>query len=852
MLLTLAAAGPAQAQYPPDLPAGFSYSVRFRVQEKPAGSKDHSISFYFMGSSTLVLNVSDGSWTAWTDVPSKAIDDFLDNGGAGRGYAAMPFVLEPEPARGGTLEVDVETRVGGKITAGQVSLLSGVLYLIGSVDGGAAAVRTATELNRKYWPKFDGLTGEPRAKKFVLKDYFWTDFDRVGWEEGIRHMAKLGINTLALPIDGPPGLRDILLREGKGINHIAHAIYMPPGYVDDVNSSGYDPPPDTSDSGLAAWAQVYAKQVKDSGFALTDLALFHMSDEPGYYLPVQAGNTATVLARFHQFLQAQGLTPGDFGHASWSTVKLVYRGAVVGPHGSTDIQKRRLFYWTTRFFPWVSSTYFARATKKLEEAFYPGLPVTVNFNDSSSYYWPGNPGGNPETGPDSSNASYDWLEFGRVRGATTHWSEFWFNEATAYSTVPYYGAMLRSGTRKSGIGFGVYIIGSPNFTKDGVMRKALAMIGYGAKTLAYYNFGPEPMFPGNSYSDKGPYVLQGIATANRIIATAEDVLYPGAPPPAQVAILMPQSSQPWHRIHEDIISPPSGGLYFHELEDLYLVLSHSNIPADYIEELELTDGTLAKYKVLYIIGPNVPKECQQAVATWVQKGGVLVTGIGAANRDRYDDPAPILNGVAGVQAPAFDADVRGLVDIWKQVGPVPGGQVSGPTGNFTVRMAKEDVTLNGASAVATFADGKPAVTQRTVGAGQAIHFSFAPGFAYSGARFEFFEYPIPPLSKILSEEARKMVIWPTKLAGVAPLVSVSAPYVEAPVLTSSAGTAVTLINWNSTPAGNVTVNVRASGTVKSVASALKGPLVFRNTGNSIQFSLHLDSVDVVTIKGSRP
>lgn len=72
-----------------------------------------------------------------------------------------------------------------------------------------------------------------------------------------------------------------------------------------------------------------------------------------------------------------------------------------------------------------------------------------------------------------------------------------------------------------------------------LLLRPLALVGSGSKLVRYYNFGPEYMFPANSYSESEniTLLLAEIAKANTMIAAAEHVLWPARRSHAQVAIL---------------------------------------------------------------------------------------------------------------------------------------------------------------------------------------------------------------------------------------------------------------------------------------------------------------------------
>eukprot|EP01050_Picozoa_sp_SAG11_P014256 SAG11_NODE_1737_length_4343_cov_2.762488_2_plen_219_part_00 len=101
--------------------------------------------------------------------------------------------------------------------------------------------------------------------------------------------------------------------------------------------------------------------------------------------------------------------------------------------------------------------------------------------------------------------------------------------------------------------------GSSVGTSD-LMMRALTLVGNGAKHIWWFAFGPEPMFPGNCYSEEaiglaptypgGQNASQSglfaqMAEASRMIAGADDLLYEGEMPYSRVAILYPRSSWLW-------------------------------------------------------------------------------------------------------------------------------------------------------------------------------------------------------------------------------------------------------------------------------------------------------------------
>ena len=115
-----------------------------------------------------------------------------------------------------------------------------------------------------------------------------------------------------------------------------------------------------------------------------------------------------------------------------------------------------------------------------------------------------------------------------------------------------------------------------------------------------------------------------------MIAVVEDLLFEGAVPPSDLAILFPRSSFLWDvasggndlgpRRTED-----SGQWtmdYLAAVVGLFRAIQQvSNIQVDFIDEDSLNAKDLAGFKALILTEPDVPQEGLHAVADWVEGGG---------------------------------------------------------------------------------------------------------------------------------------------------------------------------------------------------------------------------------------
>lgn len=745
-------------------------------------------------------------------------------------------------------ESDQPVRLEGELMGPRLGVL------VWRDQAGRPQAATMAEYNRRYWQALGqvDLAPEVRPQRFPIVDRFiGGDDDRRAWREGIEQLNRAGFSALMLPPDKK--LRELLLSTGQ--RRTAWAVYNPPGYAFDFGD-------EVTEEAIRRWADEQAQPYRKAGYASEDMALFAMSDEPGWYYPQifeSLRSDPAARKRFHQYLQAQGLTPQDLGAESWETVQ------PLGRSQAQDLPRKRLFYWTMRFFAYDSARHFARCTHALEEAFHQGaspqlppgervsLPILTNWNFfSGRFYVPGPVANNRDKqNPDAAMGGHDWLEFGRLRGCTMLWTEDWFSDRQAYQWS-FYCAKLRCAANKGNVEFGGYVIPrTAGDRQEGVLQKILCVVGSGGKAIKYFVFGPEYNFPGNCYSEKAS-VLPKMAEAHAMIGASEDLLWPGRRPQSQVAILHPRSAQVWdaleipipNQIHDatNVHLNRSTVDYMAETFNVYLALQHANIPADFVEEDDLSPEGLKNYRVVYVTEPDVPVEHQRGLLAWVRNGGVLVTVSGAATHDRYHESCSLLYEAAGFsekqRSRLLVADTRLLPDV------AQGEGVHGPFTAVGVRGELENITDG---VVATFAEGAPAIVQRAVGQGRIIHFAWMPGLSY----WKSSQSVEDGLPVGFSAAIRNWIVWPTQEAGVRPPVTVDCPMVETPLLLSEGGAAVTALNWTGKPLSQLQMDVQVPFAVGSVESVKHGSLPFVKTDQGAKVTFPLGAADIVLLRPVR-
>src|ERR1051326_1316131 len=295
---------------------------------------------------------------------------------------------------------------------------------------------------RVYGPamKQAQIPSDQRPKKFVFGERFiGGDNDMIDWREGLERLSAMGFNAIH-------GVPRPLVEEAQrmGFTRVWGAVYNPPGYA-------FNFAPDRQQQ-FVKFVEAEIAPALAAGWKKEQIGFWFTSDEPGWYYPAtydQFNSDTNALAAFHAYLKDRKLTLADLGKSSWDDVKLI------GRKQYTDLPSRRLFYWSNRFVPWASSTFFAEVTRAYEQVIRPGVPVVVNFNNFfGTFYQPGPIANNSaRTDPNAAMGQHDWLEFGRVRGSTCISTEDWFGDDAA-DHWSFYAERLRSAAGVGGVEFG--------------------------------------------------------------------------------------------------------------------------------------------------------------------------------------------------------------------------------------------------------------------------------------------------------------------------------------------------------------------------------------------------------------
>jgi hypothetical protein len=537
---------------------------------------------------------------------------------------------------------------------------------------------------------------------------------------------------------------------------------------------------------------------------------------------------------FRAYLKERGLAPADFGRPAWDEILPLDLAAKDGlPFDPADPKACLAAYWTRMFNNWASARLFT-----------PLRDTCRASNEAKRRAL-------AEGRADAPEAARPWLYSYALRGNTFlmkgHSLDFFdfyrlADNAFVYETSnrgpqiwswdSYLCDVGRVVSGRMDLAFGVYV--KPH--RGAGVQRALSAAARGARMIYWYTYGPDYK-KGDSFS-QNPADLVLVSKAARILAAAEDVLYGGTPAaPAEVALVKPRTSEIWMAWTGD----PAFTAAWEDTKWTYTALAHAHVPVDPLDETMLAAEDLSRYKVIYVLGPNVTRVAAAALARWVRAGGTLVTHAGGLVRDEAQRPLEILGrvlGLTGRTPPEMYRNVKlygaggvqSFDDRRDVLAPVPPGAdvrpeaAGGPAGAGLRPVVGREVLrpAEGTAVVARFADGAAAVTRHRHGRGEAWVAGFFPGLEYSArVRAEGFD-----MTRDFDPRLRAWAAGPA-LERVQPVVEPSLPTVEGILIRHSetGRRAVILMNWayaSGLPAGSAGTDTASGMEARATARRRSG------------------------------
>jgi len=514
-------------------------------------------------------------------------------------------------------------------------------------------------------------------------------------------------------------------------------------------------------------------------------------DEIGVAVKGHMNDCEACRAAFREYLKRNGVAPEEIGASDWEHVK-PYLLFNVGRSGTKTTQTAtaappenddaasRLYYWTHRFM--------THATAQL----FPASAATMKAENVRLYAMQG-------PTPSWAGHSLDWHEFYDQGANTAVVWETSNRDPRVWQWESYLADIVRGIAGRHDLPVGCLV--KPH--RGAPQQRMLSVVSRGATALEWYTYGPD-YAKGDSFS-QSPELLEEVAEAGRFLALAEPHLYGAqwAQRP-EVAFVSPRSSEIWGKAGE------LGVTAFEDAKWIYLALRHAHVPVDVLSEQQLAEGTktLDRYKVLYVVGPNLRRDAAERVAKWVESGGTLWTDALGLSRDEVRQPLAVMSELFGIgprryehwgSVPAYRA--TSLEPFVEKEPPETARITVEPAGNSGAlefmpvvgveRLSPRDAASSDWNVRARFADGRPALVERRVGKGKAVVAGFWAGLTYSAKvrRSDF------DMRADFSPALRDLIARPALERGIVRSAVPADPLVECVVMKKDDRTAVALMNW---------------------------------------------------------
>ncbi|MHB9106307.1 MAG: beta-galactosidase trimerization domain-containing protein [Armatimonadota bacterium] len=547
----------------------------------------------------------------------------------------------------------------------------------------------------------------------------------------------------------------------------------------------------------------------------------NLGDEIGLHLNMKEDE---LNRRFREYLKAKGINPLDVllntdaakgltPEKQWELVTLPKLGEK--PEESPVMQNPVLFYEQANFKYDMWYEELAAGRKEIE-AKNPGKKVVTGANFSPHMnVWPD---------------VRQWVDPFKAGAMTMTWTEDWWWQLPECSPQVY--GFLLDGLRLGGsyrnIPMQYYIMPFKGQSNDNLRRQHGLAYAHGAKIINHFITQNQAMITWD-YVDQteSPRTYQAIHDMIRDTGAVEHRLYPAMPKKAEIAILLSRAADTWDTADLGGAGHLYGAKYNvnnDERKALWMALRHAQYPVDLITDEDVAEGKLAGYKVLYVVGAEMLSSAVKPLADWVRAGGIVYATGGGGLLDEYHRDNTALYDVYGLQGHQLIRAERGIRPrrSLPAMKPLDTVTVKAPEAGLAVvelpALCYRDALVpgNGAKVIATYKDGSPALTYRTLGKGGAYYVGALAGLAYLTPA-------MTPSSDVLPTEfpaaLRALIALPVAQARVTVPVTTNHPLVEAQYLTGPNGAVVTLTNWTAQPIDKLIV--RFPGVPVKVVQSLR-------------------------------
>ena len=369
------------------------------------------------------------------------------------------------------------------------------------------------------------------------------------------------------------------------------------------------------------------------------------------------------------------------------------------------------------------------------------------------------------------------------------------------------------------------------------------VIAHGAKEIAVYAW--YPMDAGYESSGYGLIDLDGTLTPRahaagetaKILAQHAADLNRARPAEAQVAVLYNRLSYMVGGTEPSLST--LGDAERDSLQGVHRAFLEEQIPVDFVRPLEVASGRMQRYKILYLpYAVMISSELAEAIRRYLEQGGTAVAEARLAWNDGRGLASAVIPGLG--LAEVFGAREKRIRPVetarlvMEQVPALPGMKAGAVVRGDAFEEELEP--LAGARVLAHFANGRPAIVEKTFGKGRAILAGTFLALAY--------ERQHDPSTK-------QLLVALARAAGVKPEVRGSGQatgHVEVRRLMDPHRQWVFIFNHAEQPA-EASISIEVPWSVSKAEDILRGrPVKFRKMNGQVMLDKKLDGNEIWIVR----
>ena len=482
----------------------------------------------------------------------------------------------------------------------------------------AATLNLASSTNQA-----DKLTEVP----FVTGDALGKDFlDNSLYDQQTTFLRRLGINGVGLNMIMGPQTKTEKQQEAQ---HQGFANNITLSFLNTVYTAlQFDFPLDqtTIDKALKIFKGYF------SGYDITGIRIAFVFEEPSPKPIADYVNSIVAEASFRRYLEALGLKPQYFRAdcGDWGQVNMV-----LPENADADSISAREWFYTAKFRA-ESMTRFASAVADGLKGILPKASLVAAFSDAYQLY-----------GNAIRHGTF-WPSYARNSRLNSMPTGFWANGELSTMVSSYSSAIMRSGLTKNDFDLTALIAPESSWTADDMKLQIYSSLLSGAKEYWFFNYGPSylPVTDSASTNTSKLKIINDVA--NEFVPVQAEIKNANREE-VQTAILYSETADIWQWANDAKANVTGNTTLDREREGLFCALENNQVSVDVVSEENIAlDNALSQYKVLYLVGANIPTAIQAKIAAWVQAGGTVYASMGAGSKDEFNQDTTTLSDVLGV------------------------------------------------------------------------------------------------------------------------------------------------------------------------------------------------------------